>query len=421
MGPHNGTCFQPGVAIVGRRCGERPCHGRQTEGGRGVKPLLLIAIRDEDDAVESEHKAILRFGELAPDELVHVRAEQADLPPLSRDDFSGIIIGGSPFNTSDLDKSFRQTAVEAQLGALVDEAIANDFPVLGICYGVGLVTTPRWDRGPPVWRVPRRGPGEYQASAFDPLFAGVPDEFCAFTGHKEACSLLPPEAVLLATGDDCPFRRAGWYNITSPSSTPSWTPPRWRACGSAEPRILRPVGAGSPRERAHGRASVGPGRILANFCARARALSQGWSRRGVLDTRVHMVGNWPVRRTIRLGGNHAAAPFPLDARPAWPAPRPVAGGRYRNPTSGTDRRDRQQLHPVRARPRAPQTWASWWLEPSQPAGWDASSTPSPWTTASRWATRGCAARSSPTRWSTLNAHCADARCASNAATRSRPA
>ena len=41
-----------------------------------MKPLLLIAIRDEDDAVESEHKAILRFGELAPDELVHVRAEQ---------------------------------------------------------------------------------------------------------------------------------------------------------------------------------------------------------------------------------------------------------------------------------------------------------------------------------------------------------
>ncbi len=241
-----------------------------------MKPLLLIAIRDEDDAVESEHRAILRFGELAPGELVHVRAEQADLPPLSLDDFSGIIIGGSPFNTSDIDKTFRQTAVEAQLGALVDEAITNDFPVLGICYGVGLVTQ---RLGGVIDRQFGESPGAVkvkltQASAFDPVFFDVPEEFCAFTGHKEACSLLPPEAVLLATGENCPVQA---YRVGRNVYVTQFHAELDAPALEERLRIYQNHGYFEPSElerlvaEAH-EAGVGPepGRILANFCALAR-------------------------------------------------------------------------------------------------------------------------------------------------------
>ncbi len=40
----------------------------------------------------------------------------------------------------------------------------------------------------------------------DPLLAGLPAEFDAFTGHKEAISELPGHAVLLATSAGCPVQ-----------------------------------------------------------------------------------------------------------------------------------------------------------------------------------------------------------------------
>lgn len=241
-----------------------------------MKPFLMIAIRDEDDAVEAEREVILRFGNLTPDELVHVRAEQADLPPLSLDDFTGIIIGGSPFNTSDDDKTHRQTAVEAQLGALVDEAIANDFPVLGICYGVGLVTQ---RLGGLVDRRYGESPGAVevrltQASAYDPLFIGVPQKFSAFTGHKEACAVLPPEAVLLATGENCPVQA---YRVGRNVYVTQFHAELDAPALAERLRIYQNHGYFDPEEldrlitEAH-EAGVGPeaGRIIANFCARAR-------------------------------------------------------------------------------------------------------------------------------------------------------
>jgi len=40
----------------------------------------------------------------------------------------------------------------------------------------------------------------------DPLFAGVPAEFTAYGGHKEAMVRLPPGAVQLATSAACPVQ-----------------------------------------------------------------------------------------------------------------------------------------------------------------------------------------------------------------------
>jgi GMP synthase (glutamine-hydrolysing) len=40
----------------------------------------------------------------------------------------------------------------------------------------------------------------------DPLLRGLPEQFTAFVGHKEACTVLPGGAVLLASSETCPVQ-----------------------------------------------------------------------------------------------------------------------------------------------------------------------------------------------------------------------
>ena len=173
-----------------------------------MKPFLLIQIRESDEAVAGEYESVLRFSGLPRELLVNVRAEQEPLPPIDMADYSGIFIGGGPFNASDDVKSINQVRVEAELGALLDAAIEAEFPVLGICYGVGILTT---HLGGIVDRTYPEGAGAVEvtltdAGRLDPLFDGVNDRFSAFTGPKEACTVLPPEAVVLASGTACPVQ-----------------------------------------------------------------------------------------------------------------------------------------------------------------------------------------------------------------------
>lgn len=173
-----------------------------------MKPFLHLSIRDHDQAVAAELDALASFGGLAPGDLVQLRAEQAPLPVVRPDDYSGIIIGGGQFNTSDEAKTDVQRRVEADLGQIIDVALAGDVPLLGLCYGLGIVTQH-------LGGLVDRTYGETtsavevtltEAGRADPLFEGVPDAFMAFTGHKEACSRLPNDAVLLASGVACPVQ-----------------------------------------------------------------------------------------------------------------------------------------------------------------------------------------------------------------------
>ncbi len=45
-----------------------------------------------------------------------------------------------------------------------------------------------------------------EGAASDPLLEGMPQTFEAFVGHKEAISVLPPSAVLLASSPTCPVQ-----------------------------------------------------------------------------------------------------------------------------------------------------------------------------------------------------------------------
>lgn len=178
-----------------------------------MKPFLLLGTRDTDDAALGEYRSVLRHMRLEPDDLRHVRVERAPLPVIHLEDYSGIVVGGSPFNASDDEKSSLQDRVEGELNELLTEVIETDFPFLGLCYGVGLVTMALGGvvdhtYAEPVGAVDIVLTDEGRD---DPLLGGLPDRFAAFTGHKEACLELPPGVTLLATGEAAPYQmyRAG--------------------------------------------------------------------------------------------------------------------------------------------------------------------------------------------------------------------
>jgi GMP synthase (glutamine-hydrolysing) len=175
-----------------------------------VRPFLLLSSRAEDEAADDEFEAFLRVTGLPVAGLRRVRMEAAPLPALDLDDYAGIFVGGGPFNSSDapLEKSAVQHRVERELGLLLDEVVARDFPFFGACYGVGTLGVHQGGvidgtYAEPISAVRVR---LTEDGAADPVLAGMAEEFDAFVGHKEACSVLPPHAVLLASSAACPVQ-----------------------------------------------------------------------------------------------------------------------------------------------------------------------------------------------------------------------
>lgn len=177
-----------------------------------MRPFVLIATRAEDDAADTEYETFLHLTGLAPEQLLRIRLEREPMPRLDLDEVSGIILGGSPYNSSDPieAKSADQRRAEAELSALLDHVIAQDVPLLGACYGVGALGTHQGavvDRtyGEKAGAVPVRLTAQGRV---DPLIreAGLPEEFLALVGHKEAVAALPPHATLLVRGEVCPVQ-----------------------------------------------------------------------------------------------------------------------------------------------------------------------------------------------------------------------
>lgn len=175
-----------------------------------MKPFVLLATRAEDVPADEEYDLMLRHSGLAPAELRRVRLEAQPMPRLDLDKLSGIIVGGGPFNASDApeQKSSVQVRVEREVAALLDEVVARDFPFLGACYGIGTLGTHQGaaiDRthSEPISVVPVTLTAAGRA---DPLFAGMPETFDAFVGHKEAVRRLPEHVTLLAGSARCPVQ-----------------------------------------------------------------------------------------------------------------------------------------------------------------------------------------------------------------------
>ncbi len=173
-----------------------------------MRPFLFLGTRAEDAVAQQEYDAVLAGCGLRPDELVRIRLEQRPLGDIDLADWSGVILGGGPFNVSDPDehKPPAQRRAEAELHDLAMRAVATDTPFFGACYGIGVLGTLAGgvvDRtyGEAIGALPVRLTAEGRA---DPLFGTLPEVFSAYLGHKEAVLRLPEGAVLLASTDTCP-------------------------------------------------------------------------------------------------------------------------------------------------------------------------------------------------------------------------
>ena len=175
-----------------------------------MKPLLLVSIRADDAAADNEYESFRALAGLGEDELRRIRLDRRALGDIDLRDWSGIWVGGGPFNYTDPEeeKSAVQRRVEADLSRLLDAVVGADFPFLGACYGVGAlgrhqgaVLDRRYSEPVGTVRITLTAAGRH-----DPLLRELPAEFDAFTGHKEAVSKLPGHAVLLANSARCPVQ-----------------------------------------------------------------------------------------------------------------------------------------------------------------------------------------------------------------------
>jgi len=175
-----------------------------------VKPFLLLSIRADDVPADNEYEAFLGFSGLTEGELARVRLDRRPLRTVDPADWSGILLGGGPFNYTEPEdrKSPVQRRVEADLAGLLDRVVPADFPFLGACYGIGAlgrhlgaVIDGRYTEPVGYVQITLTPDGRR-----DPLMQGLPPTFGAFTGHKEAISELPEQVTLLASSPNCPVQ-----------------------------------------------------------------------------------------------------------------------------------------------------------------------------------------------------------------------
>ena len=176
-----------------------------------MKPFLILQLRPLNEASDNEFEAFLKYGELKVDEVHRVRMEQQSIPEINLDDYSGIILGGGPSNISDSkeEKENYQKQFEADLNKLLDRIFKEDFPFLGVCYGIGALNYHQGGKVSKEKFSEDVGAVEIELTESgrkDELLSGLPSKFEAYVGHKEACLTIPENAKLLARSSTCPFQ-----------------------------------------------------------------------------------------------------------------------------------------------------------------------------------------------------------------------
>jgi len=239
----------------------------------------MLATRAEDTIADAEYQAILHYGGLSAAQLVRARLESAPmdelLPGLDLGEYSGVIVGGSPYTSSDppSDKSPAQVRVESELDLLVGDVLKLDVPFLGACYGIATLGR---HLGGLVDRTFGEAVGAVDVSLTadglaDPILAGIPGTFLAFVGHKEALRAVPLGATLLAGSARCPVQmfRAGQHQYATqfhPELDVPGIVGRIRAY--QHHGYFRPDETDMLIERVSAAEVTWPARILANFIAR---------------------------------------------------------------------------------------------------------------------------------------------------------
>ncbi|MFY0595336.1 MAG: glutamine amidotransferase [Cognatishimia sp.] len=177
-----------------------------------MKPFLILQLRPEQEASDSEYAAILAKAGLFEQNAHRIQLNKEDLPSgLRLDDYSGVIVGGGPGCVSDAPE--QKTKIEAKIEAailnLMPDITARDFPFLGCCYGIGVLghhlgkVVNKENYSEPVGTADCSLTSEGKV---DPVLAGLPHSFEAFVGHKEAMQHLPEGCTHLVSAPSCPYQ-----------------------------------------------------------------------------------------------------------------------------------------------------------------------------------------------------------------------
>lgn len=172
------------------------------------KPVLIVQLRPEDDASDSEYAAFLRTGHLTAADTRRIRLDQGPLPEIDLSATAAVIMGGGPGCVSDepATKAPLEARMEDDARRLLREIIARDHPFLGCCAGIGLLADTLGAE------VSKARYGEAVSAVTltrvtdDPLLDGLPAAFNGFTGHKEALQALPDDTAHLLTSAPCPVQ-----------------------------------------------------------------------------------------------------------------------------------------------------------------------------------------------------------------------
>ncbi|MGB5709141.1 MAG: glutamine amidotransferase [Arenicellales bacterium] len=174
------------------------------------KPFLLLQLRPEDETSDSEFEAIVEYSGLMPEDFHRIRIEKTGFSSFNLDDYSAVIVGGSPFDitTPENEKSYLQQKIEADFSSFFDQVVPNDFPFLGACSGNGLLGSYLGAQLSSKYAEPVGGVtlSITEQGMADPLLTGFPQQIRVLLGHKEACDEVPEGATLLVRGDACPVQ-----------------------------------------------------------------------------------------------------------------------------------------------------------------------------------------------------------------------
>ncbi len=175
-----------------------------------TKPILILQLRPENETSDSEFEAFLKYGEIDSNNVRRIRIERVGIPNIVLDEYSAIIVGGSPFDisTPEAEKSVIQRKIESDFKQLFDEVVTRDYPFLGACSGNGLLGSYLGSS------ISTRFPEPVgsamvcitEAGQRDALLSGFPQQIKVLLGHKEACDELPEGATLLIEGKVCPVQ-----------------------------------------------------------------------------------------------------------------------------------------------------------------------------------------------------------------------
>jgi len=176
-----------------------------------AKPILILQLRPEDATAGSEYACFLKYGQLKAEDTRRIRIEKNGIPDdINIDDYSAIIVGGSPFDisTPENKKTGIQKKIETDFNRLLEQVVTQDFPFLGACSGNGLLGS---YLGTPITTKYREAVSCVtlditEAGSKDKLLEGFPEKIDVMLGHKEACDATPEGATLLMTGNNCPVQ-----------------------------------------------------------------------------------------------------------------------------------------------------------------------------------------------------------------------